>query len=241
MATYRYLRTALRATSRGPAIAVACGTAQSAKHIEKQTNATPSLGERTGQAMTPIQEDRGLRVVVIVGSVREGRFGAQVGDWVSKHLIESGADAQLIDLADLYFPNSMAIHQDVISFGEAIDRADAIIVVTPEYNHSFSGPLKTAIDALRAQWQAKPVGFVSYGGIARGLRAVEALRLVFAELHAVTVRETVSLHNPWGQADSSHAGWMGQEAANALVTMIRQLEWWADALRAARNRKPYPG
>ncbi len=66
------------------------------------------------------------------------------------------------------------------------------VVVTPEYNHSFPGPLKAAIDRHVTPWQAKPVGFVSYGGISGGLRAVEHLRQVFAELHAVTVRETVS-------------------------------------------------
>lgn len=84
-----------------------------------------------------------------------------------------------------------------------IAAADAVLIVTPEYNHSFPGPLKTSIDSLRDEWKAKPVGFVSYGGIGGGLRAVEALRLVFAELHAVTVRDTVSFHNPWSRFEQA--------------------------------------
>jgi NAD(P)H-dependent FMN reductase len=181
-----------------------------------------------------------LQVAVIIGSVRDGRFGPRVGTWVHKCLAESAIDADIIDLADLTFPPTMGEHPDVRSFAARIHRADAIIVVTPEYNHSYPGPLKTAIDALREQWQAKPVAFVSYGGIAGGLRAVEALRAVFAELHAVTIRNTVSLHNPWAPADDPDIDYPDAASAQALTHMMRQLLWWADALRAARQRVPYP-
>ncbi len=78
----------------------------------------------------------------------------------------------------------------------ALSEADAFIVVTPEYNHSFTASLKFVLDLVYEPWQGKPVAFVSYGGISGGLRAVEQLRLVFAELHAVTVRDTVSFANP---------------------------------------------
>ena len=56
-----------------------------------------------------------------------------------------------------------------------------------------------------AEWQAKPIGFVSYGGLSGGLRAVEQLRQVFAELHAMTVRDSVSLHGPTKRSDLTHA------------------------------------
>ena len=70
-----------------------------------------------------------------------------------------------------------------------------MIVLSPEYNHSFSAPIKAVIDAMpKSAWRAKPVGFVSYGGFSAGLRAVEQLRLVFAELHAVTMRDVVSYY-----------------------------------------------
>ncbi|MQY26042.1 NADPH-dependent FMN reductase [Nocardia aurantia] len=132
-------------------------------------------------------------------------------------------------------------HPDVAAFAERIGHADAVIVITPEYNHSFPGPLKTAIDAVRDQWRGKAVGFVSYGGMSGGLRAVEALRVVFAELHTVTVRDTVSLHNPWGPAADPEAEYPDHAAGRALHTMTRQLLWWASALRVARRGEPYPG
>ncbi|WP_343238498.1 NAD(P)H-dependent oxidoreductase [Streptomyces sp. SID13031] len=77
-----------------------------------------------------------------------------------------------------------------------IDEADAFVIVCPEYNHGYPGDLKTAIDAVRRPWYAKPVSFIVYGGRSGGLRAAEQLRQVFGELHAVTIRETLSFHQP---------------------------------------------
>jgi NAD(P)H-dependent FMN reductase len=181
-----------------------------------------------------------LRVTTIIGSVRQGRFGVHVGAWVHKQLVEAGTVADVVDLAELTFPHTMGGHPDVTSFTDRIGRADAFVVVVPEYNHSYPGPLKTAIDTVRDEWRAKPVGFVSYGGMSGGLRAVEALRLVFAELHAVTIRDTVSLHNPWGPAADPAVEYPDRAAAEALHAMARQLLWWADALRTARHRETYP-
>ena len=190
--------------------------------------------------MSPATISTDLRIAVIIGSVRDGRFGLRVGAWVQKCLAESAIDADIIDLAGLTFPLTMREHPDVASFAARIGHADAIVVVTPEYNHSYPGPLKTAIDALREQWRAKPVAFVSYGGMAGGLRAVEALRLVFAELHAVTIRDTVSLHNPWAPADDPNIDYPDNASTQALTQMMRQLLWWANALRTARQNVPYP-
>ncbi len=71
--------------------------------------------------------------------------------------------------------------------------ADAFLVVTPEYNHGYPAALKELIDSVYEPWHAKPVAFVSYGGASGGIRAVEQLRQVFAELHAVTLRDGVQL------------------------------------------------
>jgi NAD(P)H-dependent FMN reductase len=87
--------------------------------------------------------------------------------------------------------------------------------------------------AVFAKRQAKPVGFVSYGGIAGGLRAVEELRLVFAGLHAVTVRQVVSLH--WvGELFDGNGVLTDRGAPDAAQKMLTQLVWWARALRGAR-------
>ncbi|NEW42182.1 NAD(P)H-dependent oxidoreductase [Nocardia cyriacigeorgica] len=189
--------------------------------------------------MNPKTEVNDLRVAAIIGSVRDGRFGTRIGTWVHDRLTASGIDVDLIDLAESTIPHTMGAHEDFTTLTERIGRSDALIVITPEYNHSYPGPLKTAIDMLGHELRAKPVGFVSYGGLSGGLRAVEALRPVLAELHAVTVRETVSLHNPWSAADTAD-GYADKPATDALHVMARQLLWWADALRTAKERVPYP-
>ncbi len=109
--------------------------------------------------------------------------------------------------------------------------------MTPEYNHGYPAALKQAIDLAYEQWFAKPVAFVSSGGIVGGLRAVEQLRQVFAELHAVTIRDTVSFHGPDAAFDGS--GETRDAAAEAaLKVMLDRLTWWASALRATREQEP---
>ena len=181
------------------------------------------------------------RLAIITGSVRQGRFGPNVARWfASRAALRDDIELDLIDLADFQHPGDMSDHPDRDLFGEHIAAADAIVVVTPEYNHSYPGPLKTAIDSLGAEWRGKPVAFVSYGGMSGGLRAVEALRPVFAEVHAATIRETVSFHGPWSQFDEN-GDLRTPEAANAAADrMLDQLGWWARGLRAARDAAPYP-
>ena len=113
------------------------------------------------------------------------------------------------------------------------------MVITPEYNHSYPASIKNLVDWHFSQWQAKPVGFVSYGGVSGGLRAVEHLRGVFAELHAVTVRDQVSFANYW-ELLGEDGGLAGSEAADAAAkTLLGQLDWWARSLKEARERRPY--
>jgi NAD(P)H-dependent FMN reductase len=127
----------------------------------------------------------------------------------------------------------------VTAVAERLAAADAFVVVTPEYNHSYPAPVKTLIDWHSSEWQAKPVGFVSYGGMSGGLRAVEHLRTVFAEVHAVTVRETVSFHMAWERFGPDARPVDSAGCAAAAKLMLDQLGWWGHALREARSARPY--
>ncbi|GAA1896215.1 NAD(P)H-dependent oxidoreductase [Streptomyces sodiiphilus] len=184
-------------------------------------------------------------IAVITGSTREGRFGPRVAGWLLEEAARHGGmRTDPVDLAEAGLPAHLPGYGTpelpaVRELGERLEAADGFVVVTPEYNHSFPGSLKNAIDLYREQWRAKPVAFVSYGGMSGGLRAVEQLRLVFAELHAVTVRDCVSLHNSWAQfPEDGSAGPSGDRDA-AAKTMFDQLLWWAEVLREARDRRPY--
>lgn len=184
-----------------------------------------------------------LRIAVIVASTREGRRGPTVAGWFVEQAEATDHEIDLIDLASFDFPAgfTMSDHPAVADFRSRVDRADAFVVITPEYNRSFPASLKEAIDYAGREWHAKPVGFVSYGGTSRGMIAADHLRGVFAELHAVTVRDTVSFNLFDGTADFSSGPWTsgGDVAAGAARKLLDQLEWWAEALRGARAVRPY--
>ena len=121
-----------------------------------------------------------------------------------------------------------------------LEAADAFVIVTPEYNHSFPAPLKNALDRYGSPWRGRPVGFISYGGLSGGLRAVEQLRLVLAELHGATLRETVSFHNHWERFDDAGRPRDGKATEAAAARFLDQLAWWGEGLRRARAAAPYP-
>jgi NAD(P)H-dependent FMN reductase len=182
------------------------------------------------------------RLAVIIGSVRAGRFGPVPAEWFMTQVSQrQDVKPDVIDLATLDLPADLSGGGDAAEFRRRIAEADAFVVITPEYNHGYPGGLKIAIDTAREEWHAKPVGFVSYGGVAGGLRSVEGLRLVFTELQAVTVRLAVSFH--WADTlfdENGELGNPGKPAATAQA-MLDQLAWWAQALRQARQLTPYPG
>jgi NAD(P)H-dependent FMN reductase len=182
-----------------------------------------------------------LRVAVIISSTRVQRFGPTVAEWFFGNAVEYGdLDVDLVDLAETRLPHVLDNpNHEVRALGERLDRADAFVIVTPEYNRGYPAPLKTAIDWYVEEWKAKPVGFVSYGGVSGGLRAVEQLRQVFVELHATTIRDCVSFHSCWSKFDDTGAplDLVGSNAA--AKALLEQLSWWGEALRTARATRPY--
>jgi NAD(P)H-dependent FMN reductase len=190
-----------------------------------------------------------FRLAVIVGSVREGRFGTTVANWfVGRAAERPDVSIDVVDLAQVGLPLTFPAFgvspapetaRALQGVTPRLAAADAFVVVTPEYNHSFPASLKNVIDWHNAEWHAKPIGFVSYGGLSGGLRAVEQLRVVFAELHAATIRATVSFHGAWEQFDGEGLPIDPAGCNGAAKSMLDQLIWWAHALREARTARPY--
>ncbi|WP_238019619.1 NAD(P)H-dependent oxidoreductase [Dactylosporangium sp. AC04546] len=183
-----------------------------------------------------------LTVAVIVGSVRRPRVGRAVAEWFAGVGARTTAHKlDVIDLAEVDLPldgtRPGGCHDSPIA--GRLAAADAFAVVTPEYNHSYPAALKNAIDWHYRQWMFKPVTFVSYGAGSGGVRAVEHLRLVFAELHAATTRHGVVLNAPWERLGPQGALDAGPGAERAAETALRELTWWGGALKAARVAAPF--
>jgi NAD(P)H-dependent FMN reductase len=172
-----------------------------------------------------------IKIGVIYGSTRAGRFCDKVAMWATEQVAgRAGFEAVEIDPLKLTEYNELR---------RRIGACDGFVVVTPEYNHGYPAALKSLIDSIGVEWQAKPVAFVSYGGVSGGLRAVEQLRQVFAELHSVTIRDSVSFAGAWEQFDGAGVLLHPERAERSMAAMLARLRWWAAALRAARAAEPY--
>lgn len=140
---------------------------------------------------------------VILASTRPGRAGEPIADWFVERAIAHGAfDVELVDLAEVALPfmdepNHPRLrrytHEHTKAWSARVDSADAFVFVTPEYNYGLTAPLKNAIDFLHYEWQHKPVGFVSYGGVAAGTRAVQMLKQVVTTLKMLPLFEAVNI------------------------------------------------
>ena len=140
---------------------------------------------------------------VVVASTRPGRVGPVVSDWFVRLAEEHGGfEVKVTDLAELALPLldephhprlRQYQHQHTKDWSAIVEAADAFVFVMPEYNYTFTAPLKNALDYLCAEWAYKPVGFVSYGGISGGLRAVQSLKPVVTTLSMFPLPASVAL------------------------------------------------
>jgi len=186
-----------------------------------------------------------LRIGIILGSTRPGRRGEQIASWLlGAARAHGGADYELIDLAHHRLGNldeggnptlQKYEHAHTRDWAELIDGFDGYVFLVPEYNHSFPGALKNALDYVYREWNDKAAGIVSYGGWAAGVRAAEALRLVLAELQVATVRAQPAV--PLIPTFAT-GGFVPQDGLDAAVHgMLDQVIAWAGALKGVRGAK----
>src|SRR5437868_4325965 len=140
------------------------------------------------------------KILIIVGTVREGRVGRKIADWYLKEAVKAAPhmEFELLDVAELdlplfheAFPPMMHKYGEVQQkIADKIGSADGFVFITGEYNHSIPGSLKNFLDHLFSEWNYKAAAFVGYGGAVGGSRAIEQLIQVMAELKVVSVANT---------------------------------------------------
>lgn len=128
-------------------------------------------------------------VLVVLGSARKGRVADRVASYILQEAkTYNNLSLSVVDLAELELPfyndeyspsdpNYTATDPQVIAWGKRVSEADAVLFVTPEYNHTLSAIQKNAIDWLYAEWENKPVGIVAYGFYG-GEHALTTLRVI---------------------------------------------------------------
>jgi NAD(P)H-dependent FMN reductase len=143
------------------------------------------------------------KLLIIIASTRPGRIGLPVANWFVDRATEHGGfELDVADLAELKLPLldepkhprlREYTHAHTHAWSATVRSADAVVMVTAEYNHGYPAALKNAIDYLNHEWRYKPVGFVSYGGVAAGTRSVQQLKQVVTELSLLPVRPSVNI------------------------------------------------
>lgn len=182
-------------------------------------------------------------MLIIVGSVREGRRGEPVARWFAD--IASARDDLTCEVADLKelalplliapkSPSSGEYGPEQTRWAERVAGADGYVLVTPEYNHGYPPALKNALDLVYAEWNRKPMGCVSYGGASGGVRAVQQLRQVAVELQMAPVRANVAIPRVFRRIGDD-GRFDGEEFADSAAGLLDELVWWSRALASARG------
>ncbi|MGW1784814.1 NADPH-dependent FMN reductase [Streptomyces sp. NPDC002143] len=189
------------------------------------------------------------RIAVILGSTRAARVGAAVAQWVLEEAQRrTDATFDLVDLALVTLPQidepmppalGQYVHFYTERWADTVASYDGYVFVTPEYNHSFPGVLKNALDRVYAEWNNKAAGLVSYGTDG-GVRAVEALRPVLGALQIADVAATVTLNMRTDFESFGATFTPGRHQGPALTVMLDQLVTWSAALAAVRAASDTP-
>lgn len=188
-----------------------------------------------------------LQIGVILGSTRIGRFADRPAQWLMSLAQPcAGATFELLDLRDYPLPffdqpksplREPSQNEVAQRWARKLAALDGFVFVTGEYNHGIPAVLKNALDHVYAEFNRKPAGFVGYGN-AGAARAIEQLRLTLVELQVAPLRGAVHLSREQFVGmlldGKTFADFPPLEQAG--MAMLRELLWWAEALRAGRER-----
>jgi len=180
-----------------------------------------------------------MYIPIILGTAREGRQSEKVANYVLAEVKKYGLESEILDARD-YRAEATNNTQEIPPAKKLmpkIEKAEGLIIVSPEYNHGYPGELKMMLDLLYEQYFSKPVGLcgVSAGPLG-GARMVEKLRLVLIELHMVNIRE--ALYFPVVQNLFDEKGQVkDQSYAKRIKTFLDELTMYAKALSKARSPK----
>ena len=185
-----------------------------------------------------------LNLQIIIASTRPGRVGPSVAQWFHDFALEHGVfRTSLVDLDDFKLPIYDEPkhprfrdyqHEHTRKWSASVAAADAYVFVTPEYNFSPPPALANALNYVYSEWNYKPAGIVSYGGISAGLRSAQALKLLLTALRVMPLPEGVGIPN-FAQFFNADKKFVPNDlvTAGAKVT-LDELARWAGPLKQMR-------
>lgn len=181
---------------------------------------------------------------VVISSTRPGRVGPTIARWFHETAVADGHfDVRLVDLAEFNLPvfdephhprMQKYQHEHTKKWAASVASADAFVFVTPEYNFGPTPALVNAINYLAVEWNYKPVGFVSYGGLSGGLRGVQAIKPLMTTVKAMPIPEAVAI--PMFSQQVADGRFTGHEMQmQGARDMLAELLKWSTALKTIRG------
>jgi NAD(P)H-dependent FMN reductase len=185
------------------------------------------------------------RLGLVIASTRPGRVGLPVAEWFARIVLEHGRfELDVLDLAEIALPFldepnhprlRRYIQPHTFAWSAQVEACDAFVFVMPEYNYGFNAPLKNAIDYLNEEWRYKPLGFVAYGGVAAGTRAVQMVKQVVTALRMMPVTDAVFIPFVASLLDEDRRLQPNDTMLVAALAMLDELVRVESALRPLRG------
>jgi len=185
------------------------------------------------------------KLQIIICSTRPGRIGPSVAAWFNDFSKDHDKfDVELVDLAAMNLPlydepNHPRMqkyqHEHTLKWSASVAEADAYVFVTPEYNYNPPPSLVNALNFLYNEWNYKPCGFVSYGGLSGGLRAVQAVKLLVTTLKMMPMAEVVAVPMAWNLLKEDKSFVSNDAINNSASQLLDELHKWTGALKTLRN------
>lgn len=186
-----------------------------------------------------------LKLNVVTASTRPGRIGPKIAEWFHGYAVRHGGfEPVLVDLAEFELPlydepehplTRRYHHAHTKSWSASVASADAFAFVMPEYDHSPPPALVNAFVYLYHEWNYKPAGFVSYGGVSGGLRGVQAARATAATLKMMPIPEGVPIPNVFQYLGEDGVFQAPEPVELSAKSMLDELLRWTMALKAMRQ------
>jgi NAD(P)H-dependent FMN reductase len=186
-----------------------------------------------------------LKLHTIICSTRPGRVGPAVARWFNGFALKHGKfDATLLDLADYHLPiydephhpaTQNYEHEHTKAWAASVAAADAFAFVTPEYNYGPPPSFVNALNYLYREWNYKACGFVSYGGVSGGLRAVQLEKQLVTTLKMMPMVEGVMAPMIPQLLDEKKEFRSNDLIDASAKQMLDELFKWAQALKAMRS------
>lgn len=185
-----------------------------------------------------------MNLEVIIASTRPGRMGKEIGDWIADYAARhSDFTVSVADLAEINLPMYDEPHHPMSgkytkdhskAWSERVAKADAFVIVTPEYNYSAPPALVNAVDYLYYEWGYKPAAFVGYGGVGAA-RAIQMEKQLLTTLGVMPLREAVSLVGVSRMSPDPFTP--NEKNEQAADTMLSELKKWAQALQPLHSKE----